>query len=55
MVQDYTKMTFAADLNLYQRLHCMVSVAGMARKREMWRRLLLPGPGNFLGWSLARK
>ncbi len=55
MVRDYTRMTLAADLNTYQRLHCMVTVVGMARRREVWRRLLIPGPDNFWGLSLARR
>jgi glycosyltransferase involved in cell wall biosynthesis len=52
MLIDYTTMTFAADLNARQRLHCMVTVAGMARRPQVWRRLLVPGPDNYLGWSL---
>jgi glycosyltransferase involved in cell wall biosynthesis len=55
MVRDYTKMTFAADLNSFQRLHCMVTIVGMARRPEVWRRLLVPGPDNFLGLSFARR
>ena len=55
MVRDYTRMTFAADLNAWQRLHCMVTVVGMARRREVWRRILIPGPDNFLGLSFAGK
>jgi glycosyltransferase involved in cell wall biosynthesis len=51
MVRDYTKMVFAADLSARQRLHCMITVAGMARRREAWRRLLIPGPDNYFGLS----
>jgi hypothetical protein len=51
MVRDYTKMVFRADLSARQRLHCMITVAGMARRREAWRRLLIPGPDNYFGLS----
>jgi glycosyltransferase involved in cell wall biosynthesis len=55
MVRDYTRMTFtAADLSFLQRLHCMVTVVGMARRPQVWRRLLMPGPDNFLGLSFSR-
>ena len=55
MVRDYTRMTFAADIGLFQRLHCMMTVVGMARRPTVWRRILIPGPDNFLGWSFAGK
>lgn len=55
MVRDYTKMIFEADLGAYQRLHCMTTVVGMARRREVWRRLVIPGPDNFWGFSFAGK
>jgi glycosyltransferase involved in cell wall biosynthesis len=55
MVRDYTEMTLAADIGWLQRLHCMVTVVGMARRRDVWRRLLLPGPDNYFGLSLAGK
>jgi len=55
MVRDYTKMILAADLGAYQRLHCMLTVVGMARRREVWRRLVIPGPDNFWGLSFAGK
>ena len=51
MLRDYTRMTFAADLSTAQRLHCMVTIVGMARRCQVWRRLLVPGPDNFLGLS----
>lgn len=53
MLRDYTKMTLAADMNTRQRLHCMVTIAGMARRLEVWRRLLVPGPDNYLGLSFS--
>ena len=55
MLCDYTKMTFAADIDIPQRLHCIVSIVGMARRGEVWRRLLVPGPDNYLGWSFSSK
>jgi hypothetical protein len=55
MVRDYTQMILAADLGAYQRLHCLVTVVGMARRREVWRRLVIPGPDNFWGLSFAGK
>ena len=55
MVRDYTKMIMQADLGAWQRLHCMVTVVGMARRREVWRRLVIPGPDNFWGLSFAGK
>jgi glycosyltransferase involved in cell wall biosynthesis len=51
MLIDYTTMTFAADLSARQRVHCMLTVIGMARRPQVWRRLLVPGPDNYLGWS----
>jgi glycosyltransferase involved in cell wall biosynthesis len=53
MIKDYTRMVRAADLGMLQRLHCMVTIVGMARHPHVWRRLLVPGPDNYLGWSLA--
>ena len=38
-----------------QRLHCMVTIVGMARRREVWRRLVVPGPDNFLGIVFRRQ
>jgi glycosyltransferase involved in cell wall biosynthesis len=55
MIQDYTRMTFAADISARQRVHCMVTIAGMARRREVWRRLLIPGPENYLGLSFSKR
>jgi len=54
MIRDYTKMTVAADLNIPQRLHCMITIVGMARRPQVWRRLLVPGPDNFLLLSFSR-
>ena len=51
MVRDYTKMVFGADMGPRQRLHCMITVGGMARRREAWRRLVVPGPDNYFGLS----
>lgn len=53
MLRDYTKMVLAADIGPFQRLHCMTTIMGMARRREVWRRLLLPGPDNYLGLQFA--
>jgi glycosyltransferase involved in cell wall biosynthesis len=53
MLRDYTKMVVAADLSAAQRLHCIVTIVGMARRREVWRRLLVPGPDNYWGFSFA--
>ena len=55
MLRDYIKMTFAADISIRQRLHCMVTIAGIARRGEVWRRLLMPGPDNYFGLSFAGK
>jgi hypothetical protein len=46
-------MVVAADLSAAQRLHCIVTIVGMARRREVWRRLLVPGPDNYWGFSFA--
>lgn len=53
MLRDYIKMTLAADLSSQQRLHCMVTIVGIARRGDVWRRLLLPGPDNYWGLSFA--
>ena len=55
MLRDYTKMTWAADLRSRQRLHCMMTIVGIARRGEVWRRLLVPGPDNYWGLSFAGK
>jgi glycosyltransferase involved in cell wall biosynthesis len=55
MLQDYIKMTMAADLTIWQCLHCIVTVVGMMRRRGLWRRLLVPGPENYLGLSFGGK
>jgi hypothetical protein len=52
MLRDYIKMILAADIAALQRLHCMVTIVGIARRGEVWRRLLLPGPENYWGFSL---
>jgi glycosyltransferase involved in cell wall biosynthesis len=55
VLRDYAKMVFAADISAAQRLHCMVSIVGMARRGEVWRRLSAPGPDNYCGLSFAGK
>ena len=55
MARDYIAMTCAAELGIRQRLHCMVSIVGIARRADVWRRLLVPGPDNYWGLSLAGK
>jgi glycosyltransferase involved in cell wall biosynthesis len=55
MLRDYIKMTSAADMSIGQRLHCMLTIAGIARRRDVWRRLLVPGPDNYFGLSIATK
>jgi glycosyltransferase involved in cell wall biosynthesis len=55
MLRDYTEMVFAAEMSARQRLHCMITVAGMARRREAWRRLLIPGPDNYFGLSFPAR
>jgi glycosyltransferase involved in cell wall biosynthesis len=54
MLRDYTKMVLAADIGIRQRLHCMATIVGIARRREVWRRLLVPGPENYFGLSFGR-
>jgi glycosyltransferase involved in cell wall biosynthesis len=55
MLRDYAKMILAADMRLDQRLHCMMTVLGMTRRHGLWRRLLVPGPDNYLGvWFGAK-
>jgi glycosyltransferase involved in cell wall biosynthesis len=53
MLRDYTRMTWAADMRPRQRLHCMLTIAGIARRPDVWRRLLLPGRDNYWGFSFA--
>ena len=55
MIRDYTRMVLAAEISKRQLLHCMVTIIGMARHFNVWRRLFIPGPDNYLGWSLAGK
>ncbi len=55
MLRDYIRMIAAADLDVGQRLHCLVTMLGMTRREGLWRRLLVPGPGNYLGLSFGGK
>jgi glycosyltransferase involved in cell wall biosynthesis len=55
MLRDYTRMTLAADMGFGQRLHCMATILGIARRPDVWRRLLVPGPDNYWGLSFAGK
>jgi hypothetical protein len=55
VLRDYAKMVFAADISAAQRLHCMVTIVGMARRRGIWRRRLAPGPDDYCGLSFAGK
>jgi hypothetical protein len=55
VLPDYAKMVFAADISAAQRLHCMVTIVGMARRRGFWRRRLASGLGNYCGLSFAGK
>ncbi len=55
MLRDYTRMAMAASMSPRERLHCMVTIVGKACHFQAWRRLVVPGPDNFLGWSLAGK
>jgi glycosyltransferase involved in cell wall biosynthesis len=55
MLHDYIKMTLTADMSSRQRLHCLVTIVGIARRRDVWRRVLLPGPDNYWGLSFAGK
>jgi glycosyltransferase involved in cell wall biosynthesis len=55
MLRDYTKMIWAADLTTKQRLHCLITVLGMTRRPGLWRKLLVPGPDNYLGLSFGAK
>jgi hypothetical protein len=54
-LRDYAKMVFAADISAVQRLHCMVTIVGMARRRGIGRPRLVPGPDNYCGLSFADK
>ena len=55
MLRDYTRLILAADITTKQRLHCMLTVLGMTRRQGLWRKLLVPGPDNYLGLSLGVK
>jgi hypothetical protein len=54
-LRDYAKMVFAADISAAQRLHCMVTIVGMAHRRGIGRCRLVPGPDNYCGLSFADK
>jgi glycosyltransferase involved in cell wall biosynthesis len=53
MLRDYIRMTCAAEIATPQRLHCMVTIAGIARRPDVWRRIFIPGPDNYFGLSFA--
>jgi glycosyltransferase involved in cell wall biosynthesis len=55
MLRDYLKMTSVADISVRQHVHCILTIAGIARRREVWRRLFVPGPDNYFGLSFASK
>ncbi|MDX6750223.1 glycosyltransferase [Geminicoccaceae bacterium 1502E] len=53
MLRDYSRMVLAADMGTRQRLHCLLTIAGVACRGEVWRRLLVPGRDNYLGLSFG--
>ena len=55
MLRDYIRMTLSADMSIHQCFHCILTIVGIARRGEVWRRLLLPGPDNYFGFSFAGK
>jgi glycosyltransferase involved in cell wall biosynthesis len=55
MLRDYAKMIVTADLRIGQRWHCLLTLFGMTRREGLWRRLLVPGPRNYLGLSFGAK
>lgn len=55
MLQDYVRMALSTDIGARARLHCLVTIVGMARRGEVWRRLLIPSPDNYFGISFTGK
>ena len=55
MLRDYVNMVFAAPLNARQRMHCLFTIAGIACRRDVWRRLLIPGRDNYWGLCFATR
>ena len=58
MFKNYVKIALTADLNLAQRTHCLLSVAGLTLRRGPWReirhQLFAQRPANSLKLSWGR-
>lgn len=51
MLRDYVRMIMAAEMGPRQRLHCLLTLAGIAGKGRVWQRLLVAGRDTCLGLS----
>ena len=58
MFKNYVKIALTAYLNLAQRTHCLLSVAGLTLRRGPWReirhQLFAQRPANSLKLSWGR-
>jgi glycosyltransferase involved in cell wall biosynthesis len=55
MLRDYIRMVCIANMALRARLYCFITIAGMAGRHGLWKRLLVPGRDNYLGLSFGGK
>jgi hypothetical protein len=51
MLIEYASAVRDADLTSLDRLRCYGVIARKTVGLETWRRILVPGPRNYLGWS----
>ncbi len=47
MLRDYARMTLTSEIGPVQRLHCMITIGGMALHGDVWQRLLLAGRQKY--------
>lgn len=50
-VRAYTAVALGADLPVRQRARALAAVARLAMGADKFRKLLLPGPYNYFGWT----
>ncbi|MFN0091594.1 MAG: glycosyltransferase family 2 protein [Acidimicrobiales bacterium] len=49
-VRAYTEIAAKADLEAKDRVRALAAIARLSVAGDKWRKLLLPGPYNYLGW-----
>ncbi len=50
----YARLAWGAELTIPDRARALAAVAALAAGGDKWRKLVLPGPYNYLGWTGGR-